>query len=255
MKLLFTAIVICFAFFCCSCKKSSNVIIPNEPVKISFTLSAQKQNDTGSTQVTFTGMLTGSYDTLNVTDPGAFILGIDSAVAPYIASSAISKAKNSYAVNQKVWAGTYKVVMLLKCANGLNLLSDTLALTVLPNDADILRNDVKLYDEYTLAMNKDSISAMFTATGQMIDGTTVIAQTPQGIKNYLASFDGVVQVLQQNTVITSNSVNGSTAVVTGTYTQKYKLLSNNQTGTATGNTRFEWTKIGSKWYISKLITK
>jgi hypothetical protein len=247
--LLFSCILLFY-----SCKDTSIPTPPTNSVKILFTLEANKQNDSGSTNVTFTGRLSGSYDTLRVTDPGAFILGIDSAVAPYMASTTLSKAKNSYVVSQKVWSGTYKVVMLLKCANGLDILSDTLVLNVLPNDADVLRNNVKLYDEYTLAMNKDSIAAMFTATGQMISGTTVIAQTPEGIKNYLASFDGVVKVLQQNIVITYISVNGSTAVITGIYTQKYKLLSNNQTGTSSGNTRFEWTKIGNKWYISKLIT-
>lgn len=254
MKILFSLLCFSSLLLFYSCKGTSNPVSPVTQVKIPFTLEAQKQSDTGSTTVTFIGKLSGSIDTLKVTDPGAFLLGIDSAVAPYLASGTVTPAQSSYKVTQKVWAGSYKAVMLLKCANNINLLSDTLSFTILPDDSDYLRFAVASYDKFVLAMNNDSIAALFTADGQMISGSTITAQTPAGIKSYLASFNGVVKVLEQKTTITSLTVNGTTAVVTGNYAQKYKLLSNNQTGIATGNIRFEWTKTGGKWLISKSIT-
>jgi hypothetical protein len=256
MKPLFILLLLGSVLFLYSCKQSSNPVSPAPSVqnKIPFTLEAHKQSDTGSTTVTFIGKLGGSFDTLKVTDPGAFILGVDSAVAPYIASANINNAQSSYSVTQKVWAGSYKVVMLLKCANNLNILSDTLALTILPDDSDNLRYNITLYDKYVLAMNNDSIAALFTSDGQMISGGTITAQTPAGIKSYLSTFNGVVKVLEQKTTVTSVTVNGNSGVVTGTYTQKYKLLSNNQTGTASGSIRYEWVKTGGRWLISKAIT-
>ncbi|MCE1189567.1 MAG: hypothetical protein LWX56_10560 [Ignavibacteria bacterium] len=254
MRQLIVPVIFCFALMLYSCKESTNPVIPAAPVKIMFTLETHKQNDTGSTMVTFSGKLSGSYDTLKVTDPGAFIIGVDSAIAPYLASSKISAASNSYTVTQKVWAGSYKVFMLLKCANNLTIYSDTLLLTIIPNDTDLLSHSMALYDNYVLNMYKDSIASLFTADGQMISGSTVTAQTPAGIRNYLAAFDGVVQVLAQKTTITSITITNNSAIVLGSYTQKYKLLSNNQIGTASGTTRFEWTKTGGRWLISRAIT-
>lgn len=129
-----------------------------------------------------------------------------------------------------------------------------------PDSASDAEGQVKAamrrYDQFVLAMNAESIAAMYTQDGELIDAGKTVARTPTSIRAFLASFDGAVRVEENVSIIESVSVTGATAIVTGTYQQKALLLSDKRSVRVQGKFEAEWScHPDGQWLIRRMRTQ
>lgn len=139
----------------------------------------------------------------------------------------------------------------------------------LPNTRDSLKfegpNDslkisllatIEKFDHYTQNMDADSIALMYTADALVMNGANMSIKGRDSIRTFLKTFDGVLKVSEQHSVITEIKVSGDTAAVKGHFNQKVVILSTNKELDAHGALSEVWVlQHDGKWLLMKMATR
>ena len=119
-----------------------------------------------------------------------------------------------------------------------------------------LKAAMKRYDQLTLAMNAESIAAMYTQDGALSNDGQTIASTPASIRAFLGSFEGKVRVIETGSSIESVNITGASAIMSGAFQQKALILSENREIQVKGKFDAEWIREpGGQWLIRRMNTQ
>jgi uncharacterized protein (TIGR02246 family) len=150
---------------------------------------------------------------------------------------------------------TIAVALAASILSGCGAAAPSSVPTATPDYASEVRAAMQKYSDAVRAMNSDAIAAFYTPDGEAWDRGKLNARGPDAIRTFLKSFDGVVRVDSYQTTITSVTIQGEEATITGTYEQTYTLLADGRSGTARGTYTAEWVRQpDGAWLVQRMTT-
>ena len=124
-----------------------------------------------------------------------------------------------------------------------------------PTPEDQIREAMRAYDRMVLAMDSNAIANLYVPGGEARHDGALIAQGPDAIRTFLATFDGKVKVESTQSTIESITTDHSTAIASGAFHQRVHTLPDQKVIEVSGRFEAQWVLLDDhRWHLKTMST-
>jgi len=132
--------------------------------------------------------------------------------------------------------------------------SNKVVATPTPDRSQDVRADMEKYNQCFSQMNADCMASLFAPQGQIFDTGLIVAGSPAAVRSYLNQTFSAAHIDSLNATIDTVTINGSVAVVLGTYDEK-TTDTTGQSNEAKLQYVAEWIQqTDGQWLLNRLST-